>query len=143
MIRTALLGAALVAAVLGAAACGPGEPHAKSAGSTTAEATAQPFDFAKLPADVAVWYTYIAANRAQAERIPCYCGCGLTAGHENLRDCFLTAAGEWDAHAAGCGVCLDEAKDLKQLLDQGSDIASARAVIDATYGKLGPGTKTK
>lgn len=43
-------------------------------------------------------------------KIPCYCPCD-TAGHKNLRDCFLKKGepGKYDSHASFCITCYTQA----------------------------------
>jgi len=66
------------------------------------------------------------------EATPCFCGCSEMLGHRHLLDCFVRADGSgWEAHAAGCGVCLGEAEQVLSLLGDGvpqSEIVAA--VID-------------
>jgi hypothetical protein len=66
--------------------------------------------------------------------IPCYCGCDRGLGHRNLEDCFVNAAGDWDAHASGCGVCTAEAIAAREQLDAGIAIAEVRQSIIDRFG---------
>lgn len=74
-------------------------------------------------------------------QLPCYCACAAL-GHTHLRDCFISDAGVFDSHAAGCELCVDEALDARRLAAQGRSAKEIRAFIDATYGKSGVGTNT-
>ena len=74
--------------------------------------------------------------------LPCYCGCGQTLAHENLRDCFLNADGTFDEHAATCAVCDMEAVDAAQWQAQGNPPAQIWRLIVAKYDSYGPGTNT-
>ena len=86
-------------------------------------------------------YLYAGSHRAEAARIPCYCGC-RDLGHGNLLDCFVTPGGDYEPHASACAVCLDELADLRRILDLGEGVEAARAHIDATYSGLGKPTNT-
>lgn len=86
-------------------------------------------------------YLYAGSHRAEAARIPCYCGC-RDLGHGNLLDCFITSKGDYQPHASVCAVCLDELADLRRILDVGEGVEAARAHIDATYSGLGKPTNT-
>ncbi len=128
--RRWLLAAMLAALALGAAtACG-----GSAAGATV--------DLATLPEQTVAHYRFVEANQELAEQLPCYCGCGESLAHRSLRDCFVRDGGEYDAHAAGCGVCLLESEDAQQLLADGETPAAIRAVIDERYGGLGTPTDT-
>lgn len=92
-----------------------------------------------IPAVVAE-YTY-ALDHADAYRhLRCWCGCEKAFAHRSLADCFVRADGAWEAHGAGCGVCLGEAAIAHRRLDAGDDPAVIAGDLDA---KFGPGpTKT-
>ncbi len=129
-VRRWLLMAMLAALALGAAtACGD-----SAAGATV--------DLATLPEQTVIRYRFVDANQELVEQLPCYCGCGQSLGHRSLRDCFVRDGGEYDAHAAGCGVCLLETEDAEQLLADGETPAAIRAAIDERYGGLGSSTDT-
>ncbi|MBI4883903.1 MAG: hypothetical protein HY826_07605 [Actinobacteria bacterium] len=89
---------------------------------------------AALPAEMSAMYHYAADHAEHFTTIPCYCGCDRSLGHRNLKDCFVTPAGEWDAHASGCGVCTVEAATAKELLESGADAAAVRRQIIDRYG---------
>jgi uncharacterized protein with PCYCGC motif len=74
--------------------------------------------------------------------LPCYCGCGQTLAHQNLRDCFLNSDGTFDEHAATCAVCDMEAADAAQWQAQGNPPAQIWRLIVAKYDSYGPGTNT-
>ena len=83
----------------------------------------------------------VGAGGELLRQLPCYCSCAAL-GHTHLRDCFISDAGVFDSHAAGCEVCVDEALDAQRLLSQGTAVKEIRAVIDEKYSKIGPGTQT-
>lgn len=130
-----LLGGALLAAG-GAtlAACGAG------AGAAGVGMKLPPYAYSSRV--VLTGYRFAADHPEALVYLPCYCGCGQTNGHENLRDCFVSAAGAFDPHAAGCNVCIDEALDAKRLSEQGRSRGEIRQAIDATYAGSGKPTNT-
>lgn len=91
-------------------------------------------DLAELDPAIAANYRYGAAHQDHFAAIDCYCGCVEFLGHRNLADCFVTATGAYEPHAAGCGVCNGEATLARSLLEE--DIALAEVVrqVDAVYG---------
>lgn len=56
------------------------------------------------PKKVQETYLLAAQYPEVLEAVPCYCGCGAEAGHENNLDCFIAnmdgnnAVTEWDPH---------------------------------------------
>ncbi|MGF1506931.1 MAG: hypothetical protein GYB64_00140 [Chloroflexi bacterium] len=91
-------------------------------------------------------YQYGYLNEHELIHQPCYCGCN-SIGHENAYDCFVQghdANGEpiWDNHAAGCGICIEIALDVKRLDALGWTPLEIRGFIDETYSHRGPGTDT-
>lgn len=87
-------------------------------------------------------YRFAVAQPRLLAQLPCYCNCGRTAGHENLRDCFVSAAGKFTDHAAFCQICQEEALDAKRLHTQGRSVAEIRQHVDATYAGRGQPTDT-
>jgi hypothetical protein len=89
-----------------------------------------------------------AAERPDVLRVlPCYCGCGLTAGHRSNLDCFVagaTPAGVpvFDEHASFCQTCLDIARDARRLVTEGKSLRAIRAYVDERHSSKGPGTDT-
>ena len=61
-------------------------------------------------------------------------GCDRMLGHRNLGDCFVTATGDWDAHASGCGICTAEALTARAQLDAGVAAAVVAAELTTRYG---------
>jgi len=119
-----VLGAAVV--IRGASAADPDHALHSPTSVTVSLAT--------LPTEVAAMYRYAAVHTEQFTQIPCYCGCDRSLGHRNLEDCFVTADGGWDAHAAGCAVCTLEAASAEELIDTGADVAAVRQMIIDRYG---------
>lgn len=89
-----------------------------------------------LPVATAEMYKYAADHADHFASLPCHCGCDRSLGHRNLEDCFVNPAGGWDAHAAGCGVCIAEARTAQELLDADTVIGAVRQVIIDRYGPL-------
>lgn len=92
-------------------------------------------------------YRFALANAQALETVPCYCGCGAM-GHTSNLDCFLQHNGKeggalsFDRHAAGCGICVDIAQDVKRMTAEGQGPGAIRQYVDATYGSFGPATDT-
>ncbi|MED3842412.1 PCYCGC motif-containing (lipo)protein [Geobacillus stearothermophilus] len=88
--------------------------------------------------EMAVLYQQAAEHRELLENIPCYCGCGQSAGHKNSYDCFVYETKQdgsvvWDDHATKCGVCLEIAAESIAAYDQGKSIKDIRHMIDEKY----------
>lgn len=98
-------------------------------------------DLGSLPAETAVRYRFVEAHPDLAERIPCYCGCGKSLGHQSLKDCYLRPNG-YNDHAVGCLICGQIASDAEELSKAGLDVAAIRARIDEKYSVYGPPTDT-
>lgn len=72
--------------------------------------------------------------------MPCYCGCGESAGHRSNLNCFIREVKEdgavvWDDHGTRCGVCLQIAAESIKLTHQGKSLKEVRDLIDAAYAK--------
>ncbi|WP_115992300.1 PCYCGC motif-containing (lipo)protein [Cohnella lupini] len=70
--------------------------------------------------------------------IPCYCGCGESAGHKSNLNCFINeirddGSIEWDDHGTRCGVCVQIAMVSAQLKQQGKSNLEIREYIDNEY----------
>lgn len=96
--------------------------------------TAVTVSLASLPPEMSAMYQYAADHADHFATIPCYCGCDDSLGHSNLKDCFVTPEGRWDAHASGCGVCSAEATTAKELFDAGTRATEVRQQIVDRYG---------
>jgi hypothetical protein len=99
----------------------------------------------KAPPKVREAYRFAIANRGLLSQIPCYCGCG--AEHKSDADCFIKevrADGSivFDGMSLGCGICIDIARDVMHLLDEGKALQEIRAYVDTTYSRFGPPTPT-
>ena len=100
-------------------------------------------DLDDVPANIADHYEFADANRNLYDEIPCYCGCEKSIGHRNLTDCFVRSdANGWDAHAAGCKVCIDESIAVRRLMADGADLPTIRDSIITEFGPLTTPTTT-
>jgi hypothetical protein len=86
-------------------------------------------------------YQFAVANPDVLTQLPCYCGCGGM-GHTSNYSCYVQSAeGEdivFDAHALGCGICVDIAQDAMRMLQEGKTLPDIRAAVDADYARFGP-----
>ncbi|MZQ85489.1 hypothetical protein GQF01_25555 [Paenibacillus sp. 5J-6] len=72
--------------------------------------------------------------------IPCYCGCGESAGHTSNMNCFVKEVNKdgsvvWDDHGTRCGVCLQIAVQSIKMKQDGKSLKEIRETIDLTYKK--------
>ncbi|MDR7317421.1 PCYCGC domain-containing protein [Brevibacillus nitrificans] len=91
-------------------------------------------------------YKVAAANRELLKSIPCYCGCGESAGHQHNGNCFIKEEKSdgsivWDDHGTRCGVCMEIAVISSKLKEAGKTTKEIRDYIDNTY-KEGYGKPT-
>ena len=122
----ALIFVGLAALIRGASGADPADAAPAAASPTV--------DLADLPDATADVYRYAADHAMHFIDIPCYCGCEHSIGHRNLEDCFVNPAGDWDAHASGCGVCSAEAIAAREQLDAGVAIGDVRQSIIDRFG---------
>ncbi len=87
-------------------------------------------------------YKTAVKHRALLTRLPCYCGCGLEPRYMSLADCFFDSDSGYNAHAANCAVCLEEAEDAALWYGQGMSLSEVRQGIDQKYQERGPSTRT-
>ncbi|MBO0602071.1 PCYCGC domain-containing protein [Sporosarcina sp. E16_3] len=72
------------------------------------------------------------------EWMPCYCGCGESAGHGSNLNCFIDEVREdgsvvWDDHGTRCQVCLDIAVQSVMMTQDGKSLKEIREFIDENY----------
>ena len=72
------------------------------------------------------------------EWMPCYCGCGESAGHTSNKNCFIEKVNEdgsivWDDHGTRCQVCVEIAVKSIQMTQEGKSLMEIREFIDDTY----------
>ncbi|HEY2798821.1 MAG TPA: PCYCGC motif-containing (lipo)protein [Thermoanaerobaculia bacterium] len=129
------LALALAASVLAAAAPTP-KPQPKPTPATTnacaackeRRPTLPPEKFAKEP-DVAQGYAIALKYPATLDAIHCFCECAESPmyRHKTLLTCFT------DLHAAGCGVCLSEARLAAQLKERGLSDAEIKTTVESVH----------
>lgn len=96
-------------------------------------------DFLKTQNEnVVLIYKAVAQNTELLEHIPCYCGCGESAGHRSSKDCFvkeIEADGSiiWDDHGTKCNVCMEIALESIVLSRDGKTVEEIRSIIDSKY----------
>ncbi|BCB04434.1 PCYCGC motif-containing (lipo)protein [Bacillus sp. KH172YL63] len=82
-------------------------------------------------------YSSAAKHPELLKYIPCYCGCGDSAGHESNLNCFVfEQKGEkvvWDDHGTRCQLCLKIAAESIVKYNNGESIKSIRKDIDEQY----------
>jgi len=106
-----------------------------------------PAAYRSAPAGVQTAYHFAAANSAILRYIPCFCGCGLSSGHQNNYDCFVKSAKPegWvilDPHGLNCGTCVGVALDVIAMRDGGMTLKAIRAAVDDRWASTGPATQT-
>lgn len=83
----------------------------------------------------------LAANHAELlQWIPCYCGCGESAGHSSSLNCFVREIRKngtviWDDHGTRCQTCLEIALASVKMSQEGKSALEIRKVIDDTYSE--------
>jgi hypothetical protein len=88
-------------------------------------------DSAQFSGRIATAYRTAKERPALLERMPCYCGCYLTQGHQNNLDCFR------DQRAAGDEMCVAIAQRARELEDDGYSVADVKALIDRAFAPRG------
>ncbi len=104
----------------------------------TASAQALPSFLSQQPSQTRLAYQAAASFHETLQRIPCYCGCGETAGHRSNLNCFIHEIREdgsvvWDDHGTRCGVCVTIALQSAQLKSEGKSDLEIRRFIDSAY----------
>lgn len=124
-----------------------GSDGASAPAAGTISSVALPAFVLAAPPEVQAAYRFVAARPDVMMWIPCYCGCGDHSGHLSARNCFVkegsTASNiQFDAHGAGCAMCVGIALDTKAMVEEGLSLRVIRDYIDTKYSSLGPGTDT-
>jgi hypothetical protein len=148
--KRAVAWTAAVLAVLLTAACGQNTGHDGAGGhethreangdllEKTASSDQLPSFLNHHSKEVALAYQVAASMPDVLEYIPCYCGCGESAGHRSNRDCFIDEFGSdgsvvWNDHGSRCGVCIEIAVISARMKQQGKTTREIRAYVDETY----------
>ncbi|MUT68538.1 PCYCGC motif-containing (lipo)protein [Paenibacillus sp. NEAU-GSW1] len=106
----------------------------------TASADVMPSFLANQPEDIRIVYQVAGKATDLLEWIPCYCGCGESAGHKSNLNCFIAEVQEdgsvvWDDHGTRCGVCLKIAAQSVQMKQDGKSTLEIRQWIDKNYAE--------
>lgn len=138
LVRCTLL-FALLAGAASLAGCGSSSEHPSASAKL-------PDWISNAPLRVREAYDYAISHGDELQNYPCYCGCGAM-GHTSNLSCYIRDIAEdgtitFDAHATGCGICVDIAQDVMRLKAEGRSSPDVRAYIDAQYSPFGPGTNT-
>jgi hypothetical protein len=90
--------------------------------------TLPPEKFSKEP-DIAQGYAIALKYPATLDAIHCFCECAESPmyRHKTLLTCFT------DLHAAGCGICLSEARLAGQLKDRGLSDAEIKNTVESVH----------
>lgn len=97
---------------------------------------------ADLPADHQALYEAAAGDPEAFTEVRCYCGCESFLGHEDLYACFVRPDGQWERHATGCAVCLNEAEQVIEDREHDVPIDEIVARIDDRFGGITADTTT-
>ncbi|WP_019123140.1 PCYCGC motif-containing (lipo)protein [Brevibacillus massiliensis] len=105
---------------------------------TTASLDETPTFLESVDPQIKEVYQIAAKHIDVLEYMPCYCGCGESAGHLNNQHCFINEVKEdgsvvWDDHGTRCGTCLEIAYVASGLKDQGKSLTEIRQIIDDHY----------
>ncbi|WP_158737572.1 PCYCGC motif-containing (lipo)protein [Alteribacillus sp. YIM 98480] len=105
---------------------------------TTASAEESPQFLEHANGSIPSIYEETADHQELLTHIPCYCGCGESAGHEHAFDCFIDHVNEdntvvWNNHGMKCGVCLEIAAAAVEMKNKGYSDREIRETIDETY----------
>ncbi|MEK3808418.1 PCYCGC motif-containing (lipo)protein [Metabacillus sp. SLBN-84] len=92
----------------------------------------------KQPDEIKTLYAAAARHEDLLSYMPCYCGCGESAGHKDNGDCFINERKEdgtivWDDHGTKCGVCLEIAAKAIIEREKGTSVKEVRQMIDEQY----------
>ena len=90
------------------------------------------------PEQMQAVYKAAALNEDVLSSIPCYCGCGDSAGHKSSLNCFVAGIKEdgavvWDDHGTRCNVCIDIAAESIAQFKDGKSLIEIREYIDNKY----------
>jgi hypothetical protein len=83
-------------------------------------------------------YLFARDNPDKLEGINCWCGC-MQVPHNGrlhnrgLLDCYFKENGEYESHAAGCAMCIEDTLEVKDLYAQGMTKDQIKKIIDAEH----------
>ncbi|MFB5087472.1 PCYCGC motif-containing lipoprotein [Psychrobacillus sp. PGGUH221] len=113
---------------------------------TTASADVLPTFLDSQSEDMKLVYQAAAKANDILKWMPCYCGCGDSAGHMSNFNCFVQEIKEngevvWDDHGTRCAACLEIAVMSINMTQEGKSLVEIRNAIDEAY-KEGYATPT-
>jgi len=137
----------VVAAALLLAGCGAqqnghaGHTHERMNGDiqeTTASIRELPTFLDGLHDNIGQVYALAGEHAALLDSMPCYCGCGGSAGHRSNKNCFISTIEEdgavvWDDHGTRCAVCMEIVVLSAKMKEEGKSDIEIRQFIDETY----------
>jgi hypothetical protein len=93
------------------------------------QATLDPAKFADAEAGVKEGYEVARRYPATLDKIHCFCECAESPmfHHKTLLTCFT------NTHAAGCGICLGEARLAAELKEKGLPDDEIKATVESVY----------
>ena len=105
---------------------------------TTASLNVLPSFLDGLSETIVLAYQASAITRDTLAWIPCYCGCGGSAGHESNLNCFIAevkvdGSVVWDDHGTRCDVCVNTVLQTVQMKQEGKSVKEIRTAIDDAY----------
>ncbi|MGE7622248.1 PCYCGC motif-containing (lipo)protein [Viridibacillus sp. NPDC096237] len=105
---------------------------------TTASADVLPSFLDKQSEDLKLVYKATGQATEILKWIPCYCGCGESAGHKSNMNCFVKEVKEdgsivWDDHGTRCVACVEIAIQSIKMAQEGKSLKEIRKVIDEAY----------
>lgn len=117
------------------------EGHVHASGDIqeeTASADVLPSFLDNKSEDIRLVYQIAGQSTEILKWMPCYCGCGESAGHKSNLNCFIEDKLEdgtivWDDHGTRCLVCLEIAVQSAKMHKDGMSLKEIRQTIDNTY----------
>lgn len=105
---------------------------------TTASIKTLPTFLDKADPTIKTAYEIAAANLDVLNNMPCYCGCGQSAGHKDNMNCFVKEVKTdgsvvWDDHGTRCDTCMEIAVISSKMKQQGKSLKEIRSFIDDHY----------
>ncbi|WP_232699044.1 PCYCGC domain-containing protein [Brevibacillus daliensis] len=106
----------------------------------TASISALPTFLDKVDPTIKDVYAIAGQHNQLLQSIPCYCGCGESAGHMHNGNCFIKEVKEdgsviWDDHGTRCQACLEIAFISGKMSTEGKSVKEIRDYIDQQYGE--------
>ncbi|MGO0058548.1 PCYCGC motif-containing (lipo)protein [Brevibacillus fluminis] len=104
----------------------------------TASITTLPTFLDKVEPQIKDIYQIAAGVQDVLKSIPCYCGCGESAGHLHNGNCFIKEVKQdgsvvWDDHGTRCNTCMEIAVISAKMTKDGKTPKEIRTYIDQQY----------